>query len=317
MEKPENHFNNDNNREREASHLAALLKEMKEGLDTVRLKIQTLTAKVKSQNSTADGFSYLEAKNLLLLNYCQSLVYYLLRKAKGYSIEDHPVVRSIVEIRLFLEKIRPIDKKQQYQIQKLIKVSENTTNNTSEKEPVASNKSEDVSKYRPNPDMLVSKVEPTAHDGDGVYHGPRFAPTSMDLDKPSKGERNASRRDRELLKQAQNSDYIKTLVNDMEERPEEIKDFEGTSREVDNYIRKMEKLAKVEEDEFTRIPRTKEERKKEKYLKKAKNGMQGLTDSLFDEIKGLPFEDNTGDHAMGYKNGSRRNGKLKKRKRKH
>ena len=54
---------------------------------------------------TADGFSYLEAKNLLLLNYCQSLVYYLLRKAKGFSIEEHPVVRSIVEIRLYLEKV--------------------------------------------------------------------------------------------------------------------------------------------------------------------------------------------------------------------
>jgi len=163
---------------------------MKEGLDNVKRKIQTLTAKVKNQDSTADGFSYLEAKNLLLLNYCQSLVYYLLRKAKGYSIEEHPVVRSIVEIRLCLEKvcyfscvcvnlvclhkiiciwhsaiftqIRPIDKKQQYQIQKLIKASESATSNTGEKEPPASKKSEDVSKYRPNPDMLVSKVEPTA-----------------------------------------------------------------------------------------------------------------------------------------------------------
>ncbi|MFS7955684.1 hypothetical protein Hanom_Chr07g00645521 [Helianthus anomalus] len=28
---------------------------------------------------TSDGISYLEAKHLLLLSYCQSLVYYLLR----------------------------------------------------------------------------------------------------------------------------------------------------------------------------------------------------------------------------------------------
>ena len=54
---------------------------------------------------TADGMSYLEAKHLLLINYCQSLVYYLLRKAKGFSIEGHPVVRSLVEMRLFLEKV--------------------------------------------------------------------------------------------------------------------------------------------------------------------------------------------------------------------
>lgn len=61
---------------------------------------------VKSnQLPTSDGISYLDAKYLLLLNYCSSLVYYLLRKAKGFSVEDHPVVRSLVEIRLFLEKV--------------------------------------------------------------------------------------------------------------------------------------------------------------------------------------------------------------------
>lgn len=54
---------------------------------------------------SVDGISYLEAKHLLLLNYCQSIVYYLLCKAKGLSIEGHPVVRSLVEIRLFLEKV--------------------------------------------------------------------------------------------------------------------------------------------------------------------------------------------------------------------
>lgn len=57
------------------------------------------------QYPTSDGVSYLEAKHLLLINYCQSLVYYLLRKAKGLPIEGHPVVRSLVEIRLFLEKV--------------------------------------------------------------------------------------------------------------------------------------------------------------------------------------------------------------------
>lgn len=61
---------------------------------------------VKSnQLPTSDGISYLDAKYLLLLNYCSSLVYYLLRKAKGFSIEGHPVIRSLIETRLFLEKV--------------------------------------------------------------------------------------------------------------------------------------------------------------------------------------------------------------------
>ncbi|XP_020219238.1 neuroguidin [Cajanus cajan] len=319
METTANDLNNDNSKREEASQLAVLLKEMKEGLDTVRRKIQSLTAKVKEgQYPTADGFSYLEAKNLLLLNYCQSLVYYLLRKAKGLPIEDHPVVRSIVEIRLYLEKIRPIDKKQQYQIQKLTQASENATRSDIQgKETAASNKSEDVSKYHPNPDMLVSKLDLASQDGNDSYQPVKFAPTSMDLDKASKHERNASRREKEILKQAKQSDYIRTLMNDMEERPEEVRDFEGASIEVDRYIAKMDERARQEEELFTRVPLTKHERKREKYLKKSRNGLQGLTESFYDEIKTLPFEDKTGEQVMGSRTGSSRNNKLKKRKRKH
>ncbi|TQE07515.1 hypothetical protein C1H46_006835 [Malus baccata] len=101
---------------------------MKERLDTVRAKVQALTTKVKANYyPTADWISYLEAKHLLLLNYCQPLVYYSLRKAKKFLINGYPVVRSLVEIRLFLEKIRPIDKKLQYQVENLTKVTTSTT----------------------------------------------------------------------------------------------------------------------------------------------------------------------------------------------
>lgn len=55
-----------------------------------------------------------------------------------------------------------------------------------------------------------------------MYRPPKFAPDSMDLDKASKQERNALRREKEVLKQAKQSDYIRTLINDMEERPEEV-----------------------------------------------------------------------------------------------
>lgn len=320
MEKTDNHLNNDDIKEREASQLAALLKEMKEGLDTVRRKIQSLTAKVKEgEYPTADGFSYLEAKNLLLLNYCQSLIYYLLRKAKGFSIEEHPVVRSIVEIRLYLEKIRSIDKKQQYQIQKLMKVSENATRSDipGEKKQLASNKSEDVSKYHPKPDMLVSKSDLTSQDGHEAYRPPKFAPAFMDLEKTSKHERNALRKEKEILKQTKQSGFIRTWMNDMEERPEEVRDFEGTSREVDRHIAKMEERARQEEDLFTRVPFTREERKREKHIKKSRNGLQGLTESFYDEIKTLPFEDKSGEQITGSSNGSSRYGRLKKRKRRH
>ncbi|CAL9758665.1 unnamed protein product [Musa acuminata subsp. burmannicoides] len=164
---------------RDSPQLVALLKEMKDGLDVVRSKLDVLTQKVVRENQfpTSEGMSYLDAKYLLLLSYCQSIVYYLLRKAKGLSVQDHPVVKSLVEIRLFLEKIRPIDKKLEYQTQKLIRAASNFV---SEKISTPDNKEksfqdeEDPLKYRPNPGMLVSKSEPGAQDAGGVYPS-RFA----------------------------------------------------------------------------------------------------------------------------------------------
>lgn len=62
-------------------------------------------------------------------------------------------------------QIRPIDKKLQYQIQKLTsaRVSEGTEQlNPSKKESNVSQETEDLLRYRPNPDMLVSKTDMSA-----------------------------------------------------------------------------------------------------------------------------------------------------------
>ena len=74
----------------------------------------------EGQLATAEGVSYLEAKYLLLLHYCIHLVFYVLLKAEGRSVRDHPVIARLVEIRAFLEKARPIDKRLRYQMDKLL-----------------------------------------------------------------------------------------------------------------------------------------------------------------------------------------------------
>ncbi|KAH9756135.1 neuroguidin [Citrus sinensis] len=314
-----NHSFSDERVKKEAPQLAALLREMKEGLDKLRSKVQTLITKVKGNNYPAvDGISYLEAKHLLLLNYCQSIVYYLLRKAKGLSIEGHPVVQSLVEIRLFLEKIRPIDRKLQYQIQKLtsVRVGGNAIEpvNPSANESGEPQKTEDLLKYRPNPDMLVSKTDMTTEDGAGVYKPPKFAPASMDEDKTSRKERNALRKEKETLRQARQSTFMRELVNDLEGRPEEVREVVGVeSRELTRYKEMMEERARQEEELFTRAPLTKMEKKKMKHLKKSRNGLLGLTESFYDEIKSLPIEEKD-EQPTNVSNGSRGMGKLKKRK---
>jgi U3 small nucleolar ribonucleoprotein protein LCP5 len=66
----------------------------------------------------------------------------------------------------------------------------------------------------------------------------------------------------------------------------QIRDFEGTSREVNKYISKMEDRARQEEELFNRVPLTREERKRDKYMKKATNGYgEGLIICFYKSIK--------------------------------
>lgn len=302
---------------KEVPQLIEVLKEMKEGLDIVTSKVQALIAKVKEkQFQTVGGISYLEAKHLLLVNYCQSLVYYLLRKAEGLSIEGHPVVRSLVEIRLFLEKIRPIDKKCGYRIERLLKTAatDSVKVDTTEKAAKANKKSEDLLTYRPNPDMLVSKADMDTDDNDGVYRPPKIAPTTMEQGKKTKQERDAERKAKDTLRRVRQSDYVKSLVDDMEGRPEEVREMVGAeSREFSKYIEKWEKRERQEEELFNRAPITKAEKKKMKALKRS-NGLLGLTDDFYDEIKTLPLGDGA-DEQKEAAGGMER--KHKKRKRKY
>ncbi|KAM0943800.1 hypothetical protein DsansV1_C13g0125951 [Dioscorea sansibarensis] len=314
---------NASNDSNEFPQLLAVLKEMKFGLDTVRAKVQGLTLKVKGgQFPTADGISYLETKHLLLLSYCQSIVYYLLRKAKGLSIEGHPVVRGLVDIRLFLEKIRPIDKKLEYQIQKLTKaattlVPERAVSIGEEMEE-GKKDGEDALKFRPNPDMLVSKSAPADKNGGGVYRPPRFAPASMENDKLSKQEKQAIRKDKQLLQQARENTYFKELMDDMEDKPEEVREFYGTdSKEVERYKAKREARDKQEEELFTRAPISKREKRLERHMLKSRNGLLGLTDGFNEEMRMLPLEEKDKDTEISYSITGSGGKRFKKYKRKH
>jgi len=78
----------------------------------------------KGQLEAPKGVSYLELKYHLMLNYCSNISFYLLLKAEGCSVKDHPVIDSLLRLRTLIDKIKPLDKKLKFQLDKLIKVSE-------------------------------------------------------------------------------------------------------------------------------------------------------------------------------------------------
>ncbi|CAK9220741.1 unnamed protein product [Sphagnum troendelagicum] len=106
----------------DAPELVALVTELRDGLNELHTKIQPVMDKVKDGlQATKEGMNYLEVKHVLLLSYCQSIIFYLLMKAEARSVRDHPVIARLVELKMLLQKLSPIDKKLQHQLERLLK----------------------------------------------------------------------------------------------------------------------------------------------------------------------------------------------------
>lgn len=120
-----------------------LLNEMNISAQHVASLVDNMIQKVrKGELSTDQGLSFLEMKYNMLLSYLINLTYVVLRKCSGEKIEGDPCIDRLVEIRTVLEKIRPIDQKLKYQIDKLVKTA------------VTGSNSNDPTTFKANPDNL-------------------------------------------------------------------------------------------------------------------------------------------------------------------
>ena len=111
----------------------------------------------------------MEIKYNLMMSYCSYLTYFMLLKVEGAEVKGHPCVDRLVQIKLLLEKLKPLDLKLQYQIQKM--ASQGSGQQT-------------ALKYKPNLDQLVhnqAKQEKLKEMSDseesakakGVYKAPK------------------------------------------------------------------------------------------------------------------------------------------------
>eukprot|EP00958_Prasinococcus_capsulatus_P028386 scaffold6685_cov202-Prasinococcus_capsulatus_cf.AAC.12 len=264
---------------KDAPELVALLNELKNALGEVDGKILPLLEKVRGgEVSTKEGISYLETKHLLMMTYCTNIVFYLLLKAEGVSVKDHPVLDRLVQLRLFMEKMRPIDKRLSYQVEKLL---------SSSVEPVGDEQNKQSLNYRPQPDKLVSKLGEDAGEeaDDAVYRPPRLEAVTMD-DETVK-DRKLARQEAEQRRRASKTQVVQEMVREMNDIPEEVNDrlepdAGWAARERDRLL----KRAEIEEENFNRVQLTKAEKKRLRATERA--GMQAENwDDFQDDVKEL------------------------------
>jgi U3 small nucleolar RNA-associated protein 3 len=194
----------------DAPELIALTKELTKTLDEITQSVEPVIAAARAgELATAEGISYLDAKHLLMLSYCINIVFYLLLKSEGRSVRDHPVVLRLVEIRAYLEKLRPIDKKLKYQIDKLLKMADGPRNEKGLGEGEDEDE-DDPLRFKPNPDALVGKTdEEEGVNAGGAYRPPKMVPTAMDDFEEGGKSAKQKRKEKEARRRASRSALIK------------------------------------------------------------------------------------------------------------
>ncbi|XP_037091584.1 neuroguidin-like isoform X2 [Pollicipes pollicipes] len=246
-----------------------LLDDLSDGIGKTSSLVAALTAKVKDgQLDTAHGLSFLEMKNYLLLSYLADLTQVMSLKLRGRSIAGDASVDRLVELRTVLERIRPIDQKLRYQVDKLVRIA--TTGQLGEGDPL---------RFKPQPGNLASRLddeagsgsdsdEPAAgagrqkSDGAALYVPPRIAAVPYDGDETAE-----SRRERRLAaarRRALSSSVMQELGRQYLDTPEEVHDLSDTYR--NRSTREEAERTKYEEDFMVRLPETKQDQRRRREL---------------------------------------------------
>lgn len=164
-------------------------------------------------------------------------MFYLLLKASGKPIKNHPVIDNLVEIRLLMEQIKPIDERMKYQIDKLVALASDIETKLGGSASIATTST----KHAPNPDNLMTTDDGNENgadddeENDAFYKAPKITPVLFD-DKETKRQKKDKER---MAKKLQNSGMVKALRSIVDEEPEE-EEVIGAASKKQSFTKQLE-----------------------------------------------------------------------------
>jgi U3 small nucleolar ribonucleoprotein protein LCP5 len=233
--------------------LAEILSHIESTTSDLNDRLAPLLQEIKDL-PTNDGVTLIQIKLHSLLSYLQNLAYFVLIKINGLEI-DQELISNLIEHRLVMEKIKPLEIKIKYQIEKLIKSAVLQSD-----VPMVEEEEEEVDPllFKPNPKSLQPQ-ESVSIEESNVYKPPRVASMPY-IEKNVKFDKNKALRSRILT----------DLKDQYDDRPEEFsaggtgygnKDTNATKEDVTWNEREA-----FEEENFMRLNMTREDKRLVKRL---------------------------------------------------
>ncbi|XP_069044244.1 neuroguidin [Lepisosteus oculatus] len=269
-----------------------LLNTLTEQVAAVTSHVQGLIKRVRDgMYQTDKGLSFLDLRYHLLLFYLQDVTHLISSKTEGRSLRDNSAIHRLLAVRTVLEKMRPIDQKLRYQIDKLVRTA--VTGSLGENDPL---------QLRPRPENLISKLSESEVSEDeeerpegsaerelsGVgrkYIPPKIAPVHYDGDlTEADKQKGAAER---LKRVALRSSVIQELREQYSSAPEEIR--ERRDFQTDRQLREEQHRREYEESMMVRLNVSRKDRVSKK---RSMMGMSAQLNSIthFGDISALTGE---------------------------
>ncbi|CAH0478652.1 unnamed protein product [Peronospora belbahrii] len=238
----------------------------------VRGKVAEMDSTVAAELPTESGISYLQVKNHALLMYTKmELFFTLLKLEEPVKVKGHPVFKELVRYRTLLERIRPLDRKMKYQVDKMLKVA------------LSDGKELDESlSYAPNPGQLAAAGGPNDNEEgdegsssvkDGIYRAPRLA--AVPYEEEERAQIKQAKLDERNRKRLQKSTILAELREEFSERPAEIL-ASGTHIADKETAREEAEKKDFEESRFVRVVTS----RKDKIRKRQREMEANRTDNV-------------------------------------
>uniref|UniRef100_T1GCF7 Neuroguidin n=1 Tax=Megaselia scalaris TaxID=36166 RepID=T1GCF7_MEGSC len=250
-----------------------LIHEMNDNVKQVTSLVESMLEKVRSgELSTEYGLSFLEVKYHMLLDYLINLTYIVLRKTSGDEIDGDPAIDRLIEIRTVLEKIRPIDQKLRYQIDKLVKTAnfgddddeedddEGSDEDDDEKDDSDEDEDDDVEEDGVEA-IKTSKNKGASKNKSGIYVPPKLRPVHYD------GDETQAEKEKRVIERAKKRAMTSSMLQDLKEElldaPLEVS---SGSRAQQIFSKQQKEKEEYEEAYLTRLPVTKAEKHRQRKL---------------------------------------------------